>query len=142
MAASLVAMATSGPPMKLGIVKEVRPEERRIAASPQVVGKWVKGGWDVQVERGAGDSASYPDALYEAAGAQLVDRATAWQADIVLKLRPPLEEEVGHLREGGTLISYIYPAENPGLVDALAARKVTVLAMDQVPRISRAQKMD
>ena len=128
--------------MKLGIVQEIRPEERRVAASPAVVARWVKGGWEVAVERGAGVAASYPDAQYEAAGATIVDRAVAWHADIVLKLRPPLDEEVAQLREGGTLIAYILPAESAGLVDALAARKLTVLAMDQVPRISRAQKMD
>jgi len=129
-------------PMKLGIVKETRPEERRVAASPQVVAKWVKGGWEVIVENGAGNDASYPDAQYTAAGATIVDRASAWHADIVVKLRPPLDAEVDQLREGATLVSYILPAENPELVQKLAARKLTVLAMDQVPRISRAQKMD
>jgi H+-translocating NAD(P) transhydrogenase subunit alpha len=135
------------PNMKLGIVTETRPDERRVAASPQVVAKWVKAGWDVVIERGAGASASYPDAQYETAGATLVDRGDyrsggAWNADIVLKLRPPTVEETSQLREGAILISYIFPAENAELVDALAARKATVLAMDQVPRISRAQKMD
>jgi NAD(P) transhydrogenase subunit alpha len=128
--------------MKLGIVNETLPDERRVAASPGIVAKWVKGGWEVAVERGAGSGASYPDTQYEAAGATIVDRATAWHSDIVLKLRPPDAGEVDQLREGGTLISYILPAENTELVDKLAARKVTVLAMDQVPRISRAQKMD
>jgi NAD(P) transhydrogenase subunit alpha len=133
--------------MKLGIVKETQAGERRVAASPQVVGKWVKGGWEVQVERGAGDSASYPDALYEAAGATLVDRSAAWGSDIVVKLRPPLLDsdgtsEADQMREGATLISYLFPAENPQLVERLAIKKLTVLAMDQVPRISRAQKMD
>jgi NAD(P) transhydrogenase subunit alpha len=130
--------------MKLGIVNETRPEERRVAASPAVVGKWVKGGWEVVVERGA--SASYPDAQYEAAGAAIVDRSTAWQSDIVLKLRPPVIAdgvcEADQMRDGATLISYIQPAEHPELVERLAARRLTVLAMDQVPRISRAQKMD
>jgi len=128
--------------MKLGIVTETRPEECRVAASPQVVAKWVKGGWEVSIERGAGQHASYPDAQYEAAGATLVDRQTAWQSDIVVKLRPPAREEIFQLREGATLISYILPAENADLVEQLAAKKLTVLAMDQVPRISRAQKMD
>jgi NAD/NADP transhydrogenase alpha subunit len=82
--------------MKLGIVNETRPDERRVAASPAVVGRWVKGGWEVVVERGAGANASYPDAQYEAVGAAIVDRQTAWHADIVLKLRPPaLEIENG-----------------------------------------------
>ncbi|HEY4175356.1 MAG TPA: Re/Si-specific NAD(P)(+) transhydrogenase subunit alpha [Kofleriaceae bacterium] len=128
--------------MKLGIVRETRPDERRVAASPQVVGKWVKAGWDVQVEKGAGEDAAYPDAQYSEAGGTLVDRAAAWTSDIVLKLRPPTIDEVAQLKEGGTLISYIQPAENAELVKALADKKATVLAMDQVPRISRAQKMD
>ncbi len=128
--------------MKLGIVTETRPEERRVAASPNTVAKWIKAGWDVVVERGAGTSSSYPDSQYETAGAAIVDRDVAWHADIVLKLRPPTDDEPAQLREGATLISYLFPAENTALVAALAARKVTVLAMDQVPRISRAQKMD
>ena len=128
--------------MKLGIVKETRPAERRVAASPNVVAKWTKAGWTVEVERDAGTAATFPDAQYEAAGAKIVDRAAAWSADIVLKVRPPDESEVGQLREGGCLISFLYPAQNEALVAKLAARKTTVLAMDQVPRISRAQKMD
>ncbi len=133
--------------MRLGIVNETRPDERRVAASPAVVARWVKGGWEVAVERGAGENASYPDAQYEAAGAMVVDRQTVWHSDIVLKLRPPVVEpsgvcEADQMREGATLISYIQPAENPELLARLAARRLTVLAMDQVPRISRAQKMD
>ncbi len=128
--------------MKLGIAKETRPDERRVAASPNVVGKWTKAGWTVEVERGAGAAASFPDSQYEAAGAKIVDRAAAWSADIVLKVRPPDDGEVGQLREGGCLISFLYPAQNEPLVQKLAAREVTCLAMDQVPRISRAQKMD
>ncbi len=133
--------------MKLGIVTEIRPDERRVAASPQVVARWVKGGWDVVIERGAGERASYLDPQYEAAGAALVDRQTAWHSDVVVKLRPPTCEadgtcEADQMREGATLVSYILPAENVELVAKLAARKLTVLAMDQVPRISRAQKMD
>src|SRR5512144_674837 len=135
-------VACSGQFMKLGIVKETRPEERRVAASPNVVGKWVKGGWTVIVERGAGNAASYPDSQYEAAGATMVSGTEAWGADIVLKVRPPELAEADQLREGGTLISFIYPAEADALMAKLAAKKATVLAMDQVPRISRAQKMD
>jgi NAD(P) transhydrogenase subunit alpha len=128
--------------MKLGIVQETRPEERRVAASPNVVAKWTKAGWQVAVERGAGVAASYPDAQYEAAGATIVDRAGAWNADIVLKVRPPDIAEVAQLREGATLISFLFPAQNESLLAALSTRKATALAMDQVPRISRAQKMD
>ncbi|MBA3819998.1 MAG: Re/Si-specific NAD(P)(+) transhydrogenase subunit alpha [Deltaproteobacteria bacterium] len=134
--------------MKLAIVKETSPGERRVASSPQVVAKWIKRGWLVQVERGAGVLASYPDSQYETAGATIVERAAAWgTSDIVLKLRPPLINpdgscEADQMREGATLISYIQPAQNAELVEKLAARKLTVLAMDQVPRISRAQKLD
>jgi NAD/NADP transhydrogenase alpha subunit len=128
--------------MKLGIVTETRPEERRVAASPSTVAKWIKAGWEVAVERGAGAASSYPDSQYETAGATIVDRDVAWHADIVLKLRPPTLEEPAQLREGATLISYLFPAENPDLVEALAARKVTASRWTQVPRISRAQKMD
>jgi len=133
--------------MKLGIVNETSPGERRVAASPAVVARWVKGGWDVAVEQGAGANASYPDAQYEAAGATIVDRQAAWQRDIVLKLRVPIVGadgscETDQMRDGATLISYILPAENAELLDKLAAKRLTVLAMDQVPRISRAQKMD
>jgi NAD(P) transhydrogenase subunit alpha len=128
--------------MKLGVVQETKPLERRVAASPNVVGRWVKAGWQVAVENGAGAAANFPDAQYTAAGAELVERAAAWAADIVVKVRPPDEAEVPQLREGGCVISFLYPAQNEALVAALAARKVTALAMDQVPRISRAQKMD
>src|SRR6185369_2661741 len=140
-------LAWCAPYMKLGIVNETSAGERRVAASPAVVAKWVKGGWDVAVEQGAGANASYPDAQYEAAGATIVDRQTAWQRDIVLKLRVPIVGadgscETDQMRDGATLISYILPAENAELLDKLAAKRLTVLAMDQVPRISRAQKMD
>jgi H+-translocating NAD(P) transhydrogenase subunit alpha len=128
--------------MKLGVVQETKPEERRVAASPNVVSKWVKAGWQVAVERGAGTAATFNDDQYAAAGAELVDRATAWHADIVVKVRPPEEAEVDQLREGGTIISFLYPAQNEPLLTKLESRKVTSLAMDQVPRISRAQKMD
>ena len=128
--------------MKLGIVKETRPHERRVAASPNVVAKWIKAGWQVDVERGAGTAGSYPDSQYQEAGATIVERAVAWGADVVLKVRPPEPMEINQLREGTTLISFIYPAQNEALTKRLAVRKVTVLAMDLVPRISRAQKMD
>jgi NAD(P) transhydrogenase subunit alpha len=128
--------------MKLGVVQETRPDERRVAASPHVVAKFRESGWQVEVERGAGERASFPDAQYEAAGATIVDRAGAWTADIVLKVRPPTPEEVGQLRDEGCLISFLHPAQNADLIASLAARRATVVAMDQVPRISRAQKMD
>lgn len=133
--------------MNIGIVTEIRPEEKRVAASPSVVARLVKAGWKVSVEKGAGAAASFPDREYEAAGAELVDRATAWGQDVVIKLRPPVlrddgSSETDSMREGATLVSYLYPAQNAKLIERLATRKINALAMDAVPRISRAQKMD
>jgi H+-translocating NAD(P) transhydrogenase subunit alpha len=128
----------------IGVPKEVFPGEKRVATVPEVVEKLIKQGFRVAVEAGAGDSAQISDDAYHAAGAELVaDRTSLWaMADIVFKVRAPNTEEVGLLREGGVLVSFIWPAQNPELMQQLAARKVTVLAMDSVPRISRAQKLD
>jgi len=133
--------------MKVGIVKEIRPDERRVAASPAAVSRLVKSGWTVLVERGAGAGASFPDVLYEAAGASLVSTAEAWSADVVVKVRPPVVRRDGsfegdQLTEGATLISFLFPGQNPALVERLAATKATVIAVDSIPRISRAQKVD
>ncbi len=136
--------------MKIGIPKEVRPGERRVAATPETVARLVKLGFDVSVQTGAGLGASFSDGVYEAAGARLVTDATAlWaSADLILKVQPPEfdpasgRDEVQLLREGGVLVSFIWPGKNQELVQRLAQRKATVIAMDQVPRISRAQKMD
>jgi NAD(P) transhydrogenase subunit alpha len=128
----------------IGVPKEVFPGERRVASVPEVVLKLIKQGFRVAVETGAGDTASISDDAYRAAGAEIVDdRARLWaMSDIVFKLRSPNSEEVGLLREGATVVSFIWPAQNPELLQQLAARKATVLAMDSVPRISRAQKLD
>lgn len=132
--------------MKLGIVKETRAGEKRVAASPNVVGKWVKAGWEVVVERDAGLTANFRDDDFKTAGATIVAPAEAWAADIVLKVRAPEITadgcEADAMREGATLISFLYPAQNDALLLKLAERKINVLAMDCVPRISRAQKMD
>jgi len=128
----------------IGVPREVFPGEKRVATVPEVVEKLIKQGFRVAVERGAGDAAQIADDAYRAAGAEIVtDRAQLWAtSDIVFKVRGPDSEEVALLREGGMLVSFIWPAQNPDLLKALAARKATVLAMDSVPRISRAQKMD
>ncbi|HVK73535.1 MAG TPA: Re/Si-specific NAD(P)(+) transhydrogenase subunit alpha [Kofleriaceae bacterium] len=135
--------------MKLGIVKEIRPDERRVAASPTTVARWVKAGWQVVIERGAGDGASYPDRLYQDAGATVALTADeVWaQADVLVKVRPPGERpDGGHeadlARAGQTVISFLFPAQNPEILDKLVARKATALAIDCIPRISRAQKVD
>ena len=130
--------------MKLGIVKEIRADERRVAAAPSTVTRWIKAGWQVVVETGAGAGASFPDELYRAAGATLADRADeVWAAaDVLCKVRPPTDAEADLAREGQVVIAFVFPAQHPDLVQRLAARKATLLAMDCIPRISRAQKVD
>ena len=132
-------------PQMIGVPKEVFPGERRVATVPEVVEKLIKLGFTVQVEAGAGEAANVSDEDYRKAGAGIVDSAAALWAgsDIVFKVRPPTLDEVGLMKEGGALIGFIWPAQNPDLMKAMAARKVTVLAIDSLPRtLSRAQKMD
>jgi NAD(P) transhydrogenase subunit alpha len=126
----------------IGIPAESIPGETRVAATPETVGKLIGLGYDVTVETGAGARSSFTDEAYAAAGATLRGTAETWGADIVLKVNAPTPGEIGQLAEGATLISLISPALNPELVEQLSARPITVLAMDAVPRISRAQSMD
>ncbi|HLX22964.1 MAG TPA: Re/Si-specific NAD(P)(+) transhydrogenase subunit alpha [Usitatibacter sp.] len=128
----------------IGVPKEAFPGEKRVATVPEVIPKLAKLGFSVIVQAGAGEEASLSDEAYAAAGATIVpDAASVWsKADIIFKVRAPGVEEVPLLREGQVLVSFIWPAQNPDLMKSLAARKVTVLAMDSVPRMSRAQKMD
>jgi NAD(P) transhydrogenase subunit alpha len=132
--------------MNLGIPKESHPGERRVAASPAAASRFVELGFDVTVEAGAGVGASYPDSAYEAIGAKIGSKEDAFSADVVLKVRAPRDEddarELDLIREGATLVSYVFPAQNDALVASLQARKITALAMDCVPRITRAQKVD
>ena len=131
-------------PQTIGVPREVYPGERRVATVPDVVQKLIKLGFSVSVESGAGELASISDDAYRAAGAAIVNDAGAlWSnSDIIFKVRGPTADEVGRMRQGGTLVSFIWPAQNPALLEQLAARGATVLAMDSVPRISRAQKLD
>ncbi|CAG4885292.1 pyridine nucleotide transhydrogenase, alpha subunit [Georgfuchsia toluolica] len=129
----------------IGVPREVFPNEKRVATVPEVVEKLIKLGFSVAVESGAGDAANFSDETYRAAGAEIITGAAQlWaKSDIVFKVRGPSQEEVGLMREGGTLISFIWPAQNPELMQQLAAKKATVLAIDSLPRtLSRAQKMD
>ncbi|WP_294645542.1 Re/Si-specific NAD(P)(+) transhydrogenase subunit alpha [uncultured Aureimonas sp.] len=130
--------------MKFGVPKERFAGERRVALTPESVGRLQKLGYECLVETGAGDAARFSDAAFEAAGARVVPNAAAlWaQADIVAKVRPPEADEVALVRSGQILISFLYPAQNASLLEDLRAKGATVLAMDMVPRISRAQKMD
>jgi NAD(P) transhydrogenase subunit alpha len=126
----------------IGVVRESRPGETRVAATPTTVTQLQSLGYEVLVEAGAGSRASLGDDAYAEAGARIGTEAEAWGADIVFKVNAPSTEEIAKLREGSTLVSLISPALDPELVDALAQRPITVLAMDAVPRISRAQSLD
>ncbi|HYI31542.1 MAG TPA: Re/Si-specific NAD(P)(+) transhydrogenase subunit alpha [Bradyrhizobium sp.] len=136
--------------MKLAVPKECRPGERRVAVTPENVARLIKLGFAVAVEHDAGAAASFGDDDYVAAGAEIVgDTRTIWQTgDILLKVQPPEMHpalgvhEADLLREHGTVISFLYPGKNTDVVRRLAARKATAIAVDQIPRISRAQKMD
>ncbi|WP_068809547.1 Re/Si-specific NAD(P)(+) transhydrogenase subunit alpha [Thauera phenolivorans] len=129
----------------IGVPKETFAGEKRVATVPEVVVKLVKLGFAVAVESSAGEAAHFSDDDYRAAGAEVLPNATdLWaRADIVFKVRPPTLEEVGLMREGATLIGFVWPAQNPELMERLAAKRATVLAIDALPRqLSRAQKMD
>ncbi len=142
--ASPVAVAPKAA-QRIGVPREIFPGEKRVATVPEVVEKLLKLGFSVAVESGAGDAANISDDAYRAAGATVLpDAAQVWAtADIVFKVRGPTADEVAHMREGSTLVSFIWPAQNPDLMQQLAARRVTVLAIDSLPRtLSRAQKMD
>jgi len=136
--------------VKVGIPKEVHDGERRVAATPSTVQKLKKMGFEVLIETGAGSQASFPDAAYAEAGATVLNTAKEiWsQADIVAKVNGPEDHPVAGchetelLRDGSTLISFLWPAQNPELLKTLSERNATAFAMDAVPRISRAQKLD
>ena len=129
--------------MKVGIPKEIHPRERRVAATPETVHKLRKLGLQVMVEAGAGEASGFADDSYAAAGAQVVAGANVFgEAGLVLKVRAPEPSEADALKAGAVLVSFIWPAQNEPLLDKLSARRATVLAMDAVPRITRAQRMD
>ena len=128
--------------MIAGIPRETTPGEKRVSLVPENISKL--GGLQITMERGAGDAAGYPDSAYVEKGARLVDDARSLYggADLVLKVMPPTPSEAGLLKEGSTLISFLYPLANIETVQKLTARRTTVFAMELMPRISRAQSMD
>src|SRR4051794_21477780 len=129
--------------LRIGVPRETKVRETRVAATPATVTKLVALGYDVVVESGAGEASSFPDEAYEAAGATVAGPPDeAWRSDVVLKVNAPTTEEIALLQDGTTLVGLLSPGLNPDLVEALAARPITALAMDAVPRISRAQSMD
>jgi NAD(P) transhydrogenase subunit alpha len=144
------ALATGPERLILGVPKEIHAGERRVAVVPRMAAKLTKLGFEVIVESGAGVGAAFLDPAYGEAGARIVpDAAAVWrEADLVVKVREPEHDAAsGHheadlLKEGARLISFLWPAQNKELIERLARRKATVLAMDAVPRITRAQKLD
>jgi H+-translocating NAD(P) transhydrogenase subunit alpha len=127
--------------MRVAVPKESRPGERRVAATPDTVQRLLKLGFDVSIERTAGIEAGYTDEAYVTAGAELVDDAFAI-GDLLLKVNAPSDAEVDRLRAGIVLISLLWPQQNAPLVERIAGRGATAIALDRIPRISRAQKMD
>ncbi len=128
--------------MRIGIPKERQALENRVAATPKTVQELIKLGFEVTVQRNAGYNASFEDKAYEAAGASIADDNAVWNADIILKVNAPEADEIPLIKEGATLISFIWPAQHADLMQKLSERKINVMAMDAVPRISRAQSMD
>jgi len=130
--------------MKVGVPSEISPGELRVAATPKTVKRLQKQGFEVYIQKGAGEKANYSDKEFEEAGAKLVATAADIysKSDIVLKVKEPTTAEVDMMHEGLVMLSYLWPAQNQDLLKKLADKKVNAIAMDSIPRISRAQKMD
>src|ERR1051325_6813614 len=127
--------------MIVGIPKEIAGEERRVALAPDLIAPLTKAGLDVLVQIGAGTAAGFPDGQYQEKGARL-SAAVLAEADIVLKVQPPMPGEIVQLKEGAILISFLQPYTQFATLQALASHKITAFAMELMPRITRAQPMD
>jgi len=121
--------------MRVGVARETAPGERRVALVPETAGKLTAAGFDVVVERGAGDAASFPDSAYDEAGASIGE---AWSADLLAKVRSPDERETARLHDGQLLIGFLDPLSDPAGIERIAARGVVAFAMESIPRITRA----
>ena len=129
--------------MILGIPKETKFKENRVAITPDVVKDLVKKGFQVHLEKGAGLNSFYSDESYIAAGAQIIDTEKVYsQSDVVLKVNAPSSEEISKMKPGAILVSFMWASTNPDLVNACCKAGISAFSMDAVPRISRAQKMD
>lgn len=132
--------------MQIGVPKEILAGETRVAASPSSVQQLIKLGFEVCIETQAGDLASFEDSAYEQSGAKIVSKQDVWNSDIIFKVNAPVIndeiDELALIKEGASLVSFIWPAQNPELMEKLSSKSINVLAMDSVPRISRAQSLD
>ncbi|MFL5318579.1 MAG: Re/Si-specific NAD(P)(+) transhydrogenase subunit alpha [Myxococcaceae bacterium] len=129
--------------IRIGVPREMRADERRVAATPESVKKLRDLGFEVVIEKGAGAGCGISDELFVNAGAQLVDAAEIWsRSDVIVKVRPPLKEEAEKVRPGATLVSLLQPERNPELPDVLKGVKASSIALERIPRVTRAQKMD
>ena len=128
--------------LTVGVPKETFLNEKRVALTPAACKLLTKEGFSVLVEEGAGAEAKFSNAEYKEAGANISSADDAFHSDIVLKVRAPSEKEVDRLKQGSSLISFLYPSQNKDLIDQLSKRKVNIFAVDQIPRISRAQVFD
>jgi len=128
--------------MQIGIVKESLANECRVAASPSSIVQLIKLNFNVVLESGAGVAASFSDQMYVDSGAEIKAEDEVWQSDLIFKVNPPDDTEIEKMKSGASLIGFFWPAQNEALMKKLAAKKINVLAMDSVPRISRAQSMD
>lgn len=129
--------------MQIGIPREIQENENRVAATPKTVELLIKQGFDILVETNAGAAASFSDQAFNDAGAKISTEAAAvLSSDIIFKVNAPTESEIELIKEGATLVSFIWPAQNPELLKLLEAKKISVIAMDSVPRTSRAQALD
>merc|ERR1711963_1154045 len=141
-AAETTIVGTPYSQLSIGVPKETFGGEKRVALTPAVVTNLCKKGFNINVQDGAGVESQFRNIDYEAAGAKIVDSKSAFQSDIVLKVRQPSQEEASKFKEGGTLYSFLYPAQNKDLIDEMAKYKLIAFGMDCVPRISRAQVFD
>lgn len=128
--------------MRIGVPREIRQGETMVAATPKTVTQLIGLGYEVVVEHGAGERAHFPDAAYAAAGAFVESVEEVWKSDVILKVYEPMREEFHRMHRGQTIISIMAPARNEQLIQQLAHHGVTGLALDAVPRISRAQSLD
>src|SRR5690606_27287897 len=128
--------------MNIGVLKESKEKERRVALSPEVVKQLTKKGFNVKIESGAGEGSSFSDESFQNAGATVAGKAEICEADIILKVNAPTLEEAKLIKSGTISISLLYAYTQPELLEVFKSKNITAFAMDSVPRISRAQKMD